>query len=436
MLRKLMLAVLFAVTLTSTDAKVSKHTADSIANMLNKREVACSKACPLYESENPNAGMVNTIFIDVLVLIGTAWLYSNYKKKYFIGIGVGIVVVVTGSLLLRGNSKSNKCIEYEKANYQVQASAKKPAATGGLSDFQQMDSTAPATATSSAGDEFRNISSADTVTTPAVPPTPSIHITDPEILDPLIAFALIALISIGIKYKSFVRYRGLFMLAGVAWFGFYRGGCDCMISSYQNMVLGISGWNMVWAGLAWLGVLAVTTYLFGRIWCGWLCHLGGIQDFLFHAPKLKILTSAKSQKYLRTARYVIFALWTLQLVLMHKNVFCEYDPFRALFNLIFTDWLSVSLLVLLLVSSVLVYRPFCRTICPVGVVLGWISLLPGARRMRIKKECVNCGLCSKECAMHAVGKTTDTTIVDPEDCIACGECVTTCRKGEIKYDVK
>jgi polyferredoxin len=121
---------------------------------------------------------------------------------------------------------------------------------------------------------------------------------------------------------------------------------------------------------------------------------------------------------------------------MRKNIFCEYDPFRTLFNMIFTDWVSVLLLVLLLVSSVLVYRPFCRTMCPVGVILGWISLLPGARRMSVKKECVNCGLCNKECAMHAISRTSEKTVLDSENCITCGECLTTCRKGGIKYDLK
>ncbi len=436
MLRRILFTVLLAIAFTSVDSKVPKHTADSIANLLNKREAVCNKACPLYESENPKAGMVNTLFIDVLAIIGTVWLYSNYKKKYFIGIGVGVVVVVTGSLLLRGNNKSDKCIEYEKTNYKISASSSKSVKTAGLSDFQQLDSTAPDSTVSSESSEFSNVDAVDTISKAPVVAAPSFNITNPNVLDPLIAFALIAIISLGIRYKAFVRYRGLFMLAGVAWFGFYRGGCDCMISSYQNLLLGVVGGNLLWIDLIWLVVLVVATYLFGRIWCGWLCHLGGIQDFLYRSPKLKILTSERSQKYLRITRYIVFGLLTLQLIFMRKNIFCEYDPFRTLFNMIFTDWVSVLLLVLLLVSSVLVYRPFCRTMCPVGVILGWISLLPGARRMSVKKECVNCGLCNKECAMHAISRTSEKTVLDSENCIACGECLTTCRKGGIKYDVK
>jgi NAD-dependent dihydropyrimidine dehydrogenase PreA subunit len=433
MWRKIILTSLFALCFIVAHPKVSQHTADSIANLLNQREVVCDRTCPLFESENSNAGMVNTLFIDVLAIIGTAWLYSNYKKKYFIGIGLGIVILVTGSLFLR-NKNSNQCIEYSDSKCNIVSVKQKQTkeSNSGLSDFQQLDSTSAVSPSSASTDEFSTINSPVAIVSKPAP----VKITDPNILDPLVAFALLALISIGIKYHSFVRFRGLFMLAGVIWFGFYRGGCDCMISSFQNLVLSIAGWNFNWYNWIWLGALVVSTYLFGRVWCGWLCHLGGIQDFLFRSPKLGILTSAKSQRYLRIVRYTVLAAWVLQLVLMQRNVFCQYDPFKSLFNLIFTDWISITLLFILLVSSVLIYRPFCRTICPVGVILGWVSLLPRARKMRIKAECVNCGLCSKGCAMHAIDKTTNKTIIDTENCISCGECATICRKGSIKNDVK
>jgi polyferredoxin len=209
-----------------------------------------------------------------------------------------------------------------------------------------------------------------------------------------------------------------------------------MISSFQNLVLGVGGWHFVWIDLIWLAALVVATYLFGRVWCGWLCHLGGIQDFLFRSSKMKILISAKSQKTLKVIRYVVFVAWVLQLLVMKRNLYCEYDPFKSLFNLIFTDWASLALLLLLLVSSVLIYRPFCRMICPVGVLLGLTSKLPGARRIKVSSQCVNCGLCVKECGMHAISKKENNAAVDHEDCIACGECTTICRKDSIKLETK
>lgn len=439
MTRKILLIVFFAFTLTAAFPEVSRQTADSIANILNQKEAVCDKSCPLFESENSSKGLVNTLFIDALALIGTVWLFSNYKKKYIIGIGAAVIIIVTGSLFV-GSSSSNQCVEYSNAdlNCKIVSQGKTLSvptvdtlATAGDSSASVSDSTA------ALSDEFSSFDATTTNMATAAPSETSTKwMTNPDVLDPILAFLLIALISLGIKHPSFVRFRGLFLIAGVAWFGFYRGGCNCMISSFQDLISGIFNWSMVWSHLLWLGLLVVATYLFGRIWCGWLCHLGGVQDFLFRSPKLKIWATEKSQRYLRVTRYTIFALWILQLILMRQNLFCQYDPFKTLFNLIFTDWVSIALLALLLLSSVLIYRPFCRTICPVGVILGWISRLLGARRMAIGSDCINCGLCAKECAMHAVKRCGEKSLIDNENCIACGECATACRKNQIKNHIK
>jgi len=431
MIRKIILIALSSLLLSTANSEVSRQTADSIANILNQREIICDKTCPLFESENSRAGLVNTLFIDVLAIIGAVWLYSNYKKKYFIGIGAAVVIVVTGSLFLQ-KSNTNQCIEYSDANCKViSAGQNQKKQNNALSEFQQLDTVSSVATSASISEEFSSIDSPTTTVT-ELPASSQIKITDPNVLDPIIAFILLVFISIGMKNKSFVHFRSIFLLFGIVWFGFYRGGCNCMISSFQELILGISRGKFVWTNLIWLGILIIATYFFGRIWCGWLCHLGGIQDFLFHSPKLKIMSSEKSQKYLRITRYVIFVIWILQLIFTQKNIFCQYDPFKSLFNLIFTDWISIALLILLLLSSVLIYRPFCRTICPVGIILGWISLIPGAKRMRIESGCVNCGSCSKECAMHAITLTKTKSRIETENCISCGECTTICRKNSIK----
>lgn len=429
MFRKIVMTTLIACVVLVGYAKVSQHTADSIANLLNQKEIICDKTCPLFESENSNAGIVNTIFIDLLVIIGSVWLYHNHKKKYFIGIGSIVVIIVTGSLFYK--NKNTQCIEYSKSSCLIVSTEKKvPATTDGLTEFQQIDSTTENVKTS---DEFTEMNASSSSQKPVVK---TVLLTDSRIIDPLAAFLLIGFIVLGMRYKKFVCFHGLFLFMGVIWFGFYRGGCSCMISSFQNFVLGVAAWNLVWINLLWLGVLIVATYFFGRIWCGWLCHLGGIQEFLFRSPRLKILTSANSQKYLRITRYVIFGIWVLQLLVTQKNIFCEYDPFKTLFNYIFTDWISLVLLFLLLFSSVIIYRPFCRILCPVGVILGWVSKIPGAKRMRVNSECVRCGLCTKVCAMRAISKETGKPFVYTEDCIVCGECNMVCRKDGIKLGAK
>jgi NAD-dependent dihydropyrimidine dehydrogenase PreA subunit len=443
MWRKLLLAGLAALFLLTAEAAVPKQTADSIANLLNRREVTCDKSCPLFSSESGASGIVNTLFIDVLAVIGTVWLYSSYRRKYFFLIGGAVVVIVTGSLLWRSPAK---CVEYKQSTCQLvrqdaaskggKAASAAAAPAGDLSDFEQMDSaslsdfsTVDATASGTA-----DFSSVDVLPTVSEPAASAIGLTSPKVLDPILIFVFLAAIGFLMRYRTVIRFRGLFLLLGVVWLGFYRGGCSCMISSFEDLVLGLSGWHWQWASLLWIAVLLVATYLFGRVWCGWLCHLGGLQELLYRSPKLKVLSTDRSQRVLRVVRYAVFGVWVLQLLLTRTNLFCRYDPFKSIFNMLFADWTGIALAIVLLVTSVLIYRPFCRMLCPVGVLLGWVQKLPGARSISVGEGCVGCGLCVKECPSHALSKSGRRVSVDKESCLSCGECTTVCKKQTIKMN--
>lgn len=468
MLRKVFLAFVFALSIITCNAQVSKQKADSIANLLNQKEEVCDTKCPLYKAENPKTRVINTIFADALVVIGAIWLYTNKKRKIILVLG-GAVAVILGASLFLNKTNPNNCKSFDTPTCVIENKNAPPAAStpaAGLSDFESVDpketatpsqtsattassdlsdfesvdspesSTASATDSSSDLSDFESTEGVDSTAQVAVslqsePQKKGIDWTSPLIIDPIIVFVLLGIISYCMKFKNFVKYRGLFLLLGVAWLGFYRGGCTCMIGGFQNLILGVFGVAINWWTVLWVGTLVVATYLFGRVWCGWLCHLGAIQEFLFHSAKLQILKSDNSRKVLKIIRYVAFGVWCLYLIIIRKNIFCEIDPFKALFNLFFGNWISVALLVILLVSSVLIYRPFCRTLCPVGVLLGWVSMIPGARKINTIPECVNCGSCVKTCPSNAIAKK-DKAEVDTESCLACGECTLACHKDTIK----
>lgn len=230
-----------------------------------------------------------------------------------------------------------------------------------------------------------------------------------------------------IKYPWFRKTRALFLLAGLVYLGFYRGACPCMISSFQNTVLAILGVSIKLESLLWFLLLVVGAYLFGKIWCGWLCHLGALQEFIFKSSKIRILATNKAQKILKGIQLSVFIIWILQLVITKTNIFCEYDPFKVAFNLISASTTGYVLLAILLISSVLIYRPFCRSICPVGFILGLTTYLPGSRKLDKDSLCINCKSCDKECKQRALIHENKVTTLRNEDCIMCGECISECK---------
>ncbi|MBT4500450.1 MAG: 4Fe-4S binding protein [Gemmatimonadetes bacterium] len=238
--------------------------------------------------------------------------------------------------------------------------------------------------------------------------------------------ALLATLLAGVlvRYERARQWRTLLLLTSLITLGFWLGGCPCPISSFQNTILRGLGGEGCWYSMVWFLGLIPITYLFGKVWCGWICHLGALQEFLHASNRLAFLRGERAQQVMRWMRYVLFAALLLQLFITRENLFIHVDPFKVAFNMrsfYATGWI---LLGLLLVSSLYIYRPFCRSVCPVGLVLGWVSRLPGALRLAANDDCRSCRRCASACQVQAIDGDIQ---VKNGDCIMCGTCLDSCK---------
>ena len=132
-----------------------------------------------------------------------------------------------------------------------------------------------------------------------------------------------------------------------------------------------------------LGLLILFGALLGRAVCGFLCPFGLVQDLLFRIPFFKKIRTFPGEKYLRWLKYVIAALLVVALPLIYTGVpyFCKYVcPAGTLFGAIpllsldqiLSDqigplfWWKLLVLIHVLLVSLLLSRPFCRYLCPLG----------------------------------------------------------------------
>ncbi|MCU0640316.1 MAG: 4Fe-4S binding protein, partial [Candidatus Krumholzibacteria bacterium] len=97
--------------------------------------------------------------------------------------------------------------------------------------------------------------------------------------------AILASIAAGflVRFKHTRRLRLVFLLASLVVLGFYNGACPCPIQSFMNFVRLAVGKAVSWKSLAYFAGLIPVTYIFGKTWCGWVCHMGALQEFL-HLP--------------------------------------------------------------------------------------------------------------------------------------------------------
>jgi polyferredoxin len=196
--------------------------------------------------------------------------------------------------------------------------------------------------------------------------------------------------------------------------------------------------------IATLGVSLVA----GRAFCGWLCGLGALQDFLaVWTRKLlgeKRHVRGKARKTIlplrlpsavdrpfRYAKYLIL-LW-----IMVGSLFTVYPPLRefcpvrAVFSLKMTSLLWLSLVVFL-AGSILVERFWCKYLCPLGAALALFNKISPVRLVS-SSTCNNCGRCDIECSMGIEGVPNNLT---DTECIRCFECLDTCsRDGSLELKV-
>jgi ferredoxin len=237
-------------------------------------------------------------------------------------------------------------------------------------------------------------------------------------------FLATALAGIFVEYPQLRNLRYLFLLVSVVVIGFgFGGSCPCMLKSFDNTFLFFLGHEVKWASLVlFLGLIPIT-YLFGKVWCGWICHFGALQEFIHKNSKWNFWKTPKAQKVLFCVQIGVFVTWVLWLLIAQTSSVCKYDPFVKIFNLSINGMVNYIVVGILIVLSLFVNRPFCRAICPIGFVLGWVARIPYARRLHIKDSCVGCGKCKTKCDKGAIiGEKLIKHRVDANACIFCGEC--------------
>jgi len=90
-------------------------------------------------------------------------------------------------------------------------------------------------------------------------------------------------------------------------------------------------------------------------------------------------------------------------------VVCRYDPFVGFFRLSGTLPMLLAGGVVLLLATV-VGRPYCRFLCPYGVLLSLCSRFAWRRTSITPDVCVQCSLCEDACPFDAIRAPTPEAI--------------------------
>lgn len=200
------------------------------------------------------------------------------------------------------------------------------------------------------------------------------------------------------------------------------------------------------------GFLLITGALLGRLVCGWLCPFGLAQDLLFKIPFFRKIKKVRADRYLKYLKYVMLVLFVIILPMFVLDIvgqgqpwFCEWvcpaGTLMAGWPLVFANpqlgaavgWLYAwknAILIAIIVLSLMIYRPFCRFLCPLGAVYEMMQPFSLYRYRVDEHACTACGECQKICKMNiAVYKTPNSP-----DCIRCGDCIRACPQHAVSAE--
>lgn len=199
----------------------------------------------------------------------------------------------------------------------------------------------------------------------------------------------------------------------VAYFGFYRQGCICSVGSVQNVALALfnDGYTIPLSALIFFIIPLLFALAFGRVFCAGVCPLGAIQELTGFKP---VNLPKTAEIILVSIPFLYLALAMLFAITNSQFLICRYDPFIGIFRLD-APYTMIIFGVLLLLAGVFINRPYCRYLCPYGVLLNIFSRFAGRHLTITPAECTNCRLCEDVCPYNAIiPSDTDKKREEPE----------------------
>jgi len=176
------------------------------------------------------------------------------------------------------------------------------------------------------------------------------------------------------KPKNLSVFRLTLLAISLLYFGLLLQQALCPIATLQMIF--ISQEKVVLTFFIFLVFLLslLTTLLFGRIFCYFLCPIGAIQELVFRIPRKfgKVPTLTRFPKLLLYLPYLILFLVALGSTFFSVTIFCKFDPFGALFGCNPANW-KLPFLIAFLVTSLFIFRPFCNFLCPLGAILKFLE---------------------------------------------------------------
>lgn len=203
-------------------------------------------------------------------------------------------------------------------------------------------------------------------------------------------------------------------------------------------------------GVIAFGLILLTTFFFGRLWCSFLCPVGGLAELgsrmLNDRWKIEFRSLPQVQ-----IRYGYFAAYLVLMPMLGISActLCNFITVPRLMEALSGEYRGIVYILssVGLVNLGLLFilgffaskgRAYCQFLCPIGAADALVNRLgaklPFAHRIRIEKErCTGCNICARDCMCGAIKMVDKIAVIDQTSCMSCHECVDVCDWNALKW---
>ena len=242
---------------------------------------------------------------------------------------------------------------------------------------------------------------------------------------------------------------------------------SCPIGALQAVI----GSRSFSVSLYVFGFMLLVGAALGRMVCGFLCPFGLIQELLHRIPFPRKVKTFRGDRQLRGLKYALLLVLVIALPLTLVNPAGESSPYfcklvcpagalegavplvllqprtagaqgpgpqklslpnapkvaleasqGARYQTGALFFWKISVLIAVILLSVVIYRPFCRYLCPLGAVYGALNPVSLYRLRLDEAACIRCGACKRACGMAL----DPVRQLNHAECVRCGDCVNAC----------
>lgn len=205
-------------------------------------------------------------------------------------------------------------------------------------------------------------------------------------------------------------------------------------------VIVVSVANGVLNGSAMIfGLLLLFSMVGSRLFCGWLCPGGALQEYVAVVNDRHWNSKGKN-----ISKYITWTVWVSFIVylwLQNDNLKGDFMYFIE-FNFQYFIIYAIVMVLIYMFTLVTGRRGMCHSLCwmvpfmVIGEKLADFLHIPRFRLMAKAEDCISCGQCNKNCPMCLdVLTMVEAGAMDSSECINCLECVDGCPKKAIAFGI-